>query len=295
MVNKNNYIDEPTINKNIIKEIILIDPSCSTSKGYAVVLARKNDIGIYRIYKDGCDIITDMGSTKPGKVGNIRHLAITPVGSGSDKSQIIALITEEDEILITDSQLTLGKAVKFCIGEKLLGKLDWCGANSVAIITEEKIILIGSNKAKAEFNIEFKNGFHVYNEVDGLKVFTEDSCYFIEKVPIPIEKISTMLSMEPSAQMISAFQKYLTNDPRTEDILKGIKEDSKANIIRGIKDLLKAATYEFKPIHQKYLLKAASFANNFLVNGEYDAEEIVSVLQRIRLINQLHVPKVIYC
>lgn len=273
----------------------------SSSGDYEVVFPNP-DGGLYRIYSGRFEILTELGGGKGVDLRVVKKLATTPFIPKSKKPQIMAILTESEEIIIAECKLETGKTVKFLIdddSDEVIEGIEWCADESAVILYNTRIVLVGPNNIKAVFdfndskfdNRDFK-GYYAYNEIDGMRVLTNDTAYFLEKVPASVEKAFDVVSTDSSAQIISAYQKYTAGDPGAEDVLKGVKEDTKSSLADGIRELVNAATYEFEPENQKYLLKAASFAKNFISPGEFNAEEFVATLKNLRIVNQLHVPKV---
>ncbi len=281
-------IDELTLITEIIEEIQVIDPAFSDSGDVEVLFPRK-DGGLYRIADGTAEPIDTIGGLG---LGNVLKMALTPMHAGELKTQFLAIYVESDEMFICECKVKTGKVAKFPIEDGPPEAVVWCGADSAALAYADKVVLVGPNNAKAEFYIESFKGFYCYGEVDGIRVMTNGNCQFIEKVPVAIESAFATASPDPSAQIINAYQKYLAGDPRAEDALKSIKEDAKSSLPEGIKTLITAATAEFEPEYQKYLLKAASFAKNFISPGEFNSEDFVLTLKHLRIVNQLHVQKV---
>jgi len=273
--------------------LVIIDPEMSSSEELEVIFPLKEGVGIHRMYKDTHEIINAIGPYESITLGNIKSIAITCLWSDK-KNQVLAMLNKDNEVIIAQSKLKGGKATKFMIDECENTKIEWCGVDSAVLIYPNKVLLIGSSDTKVEIPIESNKGFHVCNEIDGLRILTSDFSYFLERVPNEVEKVLSALSSEASAQIITAYQKYLTNNPNAESLLREIKEESIPNFITAIREILNAATHELDIEHQKYLIKAASFAKNFLVDGEYNAKEIVLILDKLRLLNQLHKPKVVH-
>ena len=300
---------EPTVTRSLITEIIVIDPSMSSSTDYEVLFPHPDD-GLYRIYSGKHELLTELGTGRGINLRKVVRLAATPFRPKVKKQQLLAILTESEtgtepeEIIIAECKLETGKTVKFLIdedSEETIEGIVWCSSESAVLLYGSRIVLVGPNNIKAVFDFndskfdtkDFK-GFYAYNEVDGMRILTNDTAYFLEKVPSSVEKAFDVVSTDPSAQIISAYQKYTAGDPGAEDVLKGVKEDAKSSLSDGINELVRAATYEFDPDNQKYLLKAASFAKNFISPGEFNAEDFVMTLKDLRIVNQLHVPKVIY-
>ena len=286
-------LDDPVLTREYISEIIVIDPSTSDSKGLEVIFPNP-DGGLYRIFSGKYETIHRLSTETHNDLGIVKKLSVTPPNAGNKKMQLLAILNDENDIIIMESQLETGKAVKFNINDDPPEGICWCSIDSVVLIYLDRLVVVGPNDAKAEFMIEATRGFYACTEIDGMRVLSNDTTYFVEKVPSAIEKSFELASTESSSLIITAYQKYLAGDPRAEDVLKGVKEDEKSSLAEGIKELISAATYEFEPEYQKYLLKAASFAKNFISPGEFNAEDFVRILKDLRIVNQLHVSKVYF-
>lgn len=251
-------------------------------------------------------MLNELGYTKPIDLGVVNKLAVTPLNAGEKdkkKKQLLAILNDTEDVIVAKwgPNLESIEAKRYKVeddSDETPEGITWCAADTVVLTYRTRLVLVGKDATAvfdltdSKFDIRDFKGYCTYNEVDGLRVLTNDNVYFLERVVDTVNKAFDVVSIEASAQILSAYQKYLVGDPGAEEVLKGVKEDANSNLSNGIKDLITAATYEFEPEHQKYLLKAASFAKNFISPGEFNAEEFVRTLKDLRIVNQLHVPKV---
>lgn len=302
MVLSTHTIDEPTATVEIIRQIAVIDAKASGSKELEIVFPKSGGEGLHRVSKNKCELMDALGPSKNLMVGTVTKVAVTPVAvkkiaSKKTNIQFLALFNEEEKITVAMANLDSGKATQFDAGEGSDAALEWCGTDSVVLVYEDKLVLVGNSESKADFDIEHSeivNGFYVRNEVDGLRIFTNKSSFFVEKVSGALQSVmgESMGSKSASAAIILSYQKFLSEDPRAEDTLEGIKEDPQMNLADGVEELLEAARGEFHTDHQMYLIRAASFSKNFLPPGDFDSGKIVETINELRILNQLRLPKV---
>nr|AVN98120.1 Vps16 [Castula fusca] len=285
-----NCLEQKLLIIESIEEIIVLDSSISSSKNIEVIFPRKEG-GIFHIKNGMCNAFMTLGNEAPITIGNVKKLSVTPLSSINVKNKLVAFINEEEDLILSECNLEAGKAVKFTLSndDGMPESLHWCG--DLALAYEDKVVIMDRN-SKIEFPIKSSKGFACFSEADGIRVFTCEECYFIERVPAPVEKALGPNSSDASSKIIAAYQKYLKGESNAEDIIKGIKDDGES-VSDSLKTLISAATSEFYPEYQKYLLKAASFGKNFIPPSEFDATELVAVVNHLRIVNQLHVPKVI--
>jgi len=317
-------LGEPVMSKERIKEIVVIDPLMSSYKQFEVLFPSAKG-KLYRLHAEGFEVIDTLGIEKPVKLRRVKKIAITPFEPSKHKQQVLAILTEtgkrpakRQEIIIAQCNFENGKATKTSlrsISEESIQGISWCGSDSVVLLYETRLEILSKDNTTAVFDfndskLQITNftGYYLYNEIDGMRVLTNEHTFFIERVPEYTKKASDLMGRDSSALILNGYQKWMRKDPGAGEMLQEIKEEGEKeeekkgekkeeekgeeNLLNGIQELIKAATHEFDPEYQKYLLKGASFAKNFLSFGTYDADEFVAVLRNLRIINQLRAPKV---
>ena len=280
-------VEEP-----LVREIVVLDKSISES-GELEVLFPHEEQGLYRISGESVTTIERIGK-KSVEIGKVVRMVLSPPGCEEVKGQFLAMFNEDMDVVLSESKVESGISLAFKPEEdEIPDAVVWCGGSSPALVYTGRLVLCGPNNAKGEFNIEPPKSFFCQSEVDGIRILGNLVSHFIEKVPAAVEKAFTTLNLDPSSAIIKAYQMYLNSDPQAEEHLKNAKEENKNSLAEGIKTLIKAATAEFSSENQKFLLKAASFAKNFIPPGDFNAEEFVDTLKDLRIVNQLHVPKVV--
>lgn len=108
------------------------------------------------------------------------------------------------------------------------------------------------------------------NEVDGLKIISNDGLYFLE--PIDYDNVvKTFIKLENETSnaslILEAYSKYLKKDPVCFEMIT----DKKINLNDGIEKLIKIAQKECNKLDWvQHFLKAIGFAMSYLT--DYDAK-----------------------
>ncbi len=283
--------DVRLLDSPLIRQIVVLDKKVSESAELEVLFPHE-ERGLYRIVGENASVIEKFGK-KEVEIGKVLRMVLSPPGCEEVKGQFLALYNDAHDVLLCEGKVETGMALSFSPEEDDEPEaVVWCGGSSPALVYEDRVVLCGPNSAKGEFSIESHKGFYCQSEIDGIRVLANLASHIIEKVPPAVAKAFTTLSLDAASIILSAYQKYLNADPQAEERLKSAKEENKSSFVEGIKTLIKAATAEFDTENQKFLLKAASFAKNFIPPGDFNAEEFVDTLKDLRIVNQLHVQKV---
>lgn len=289
-----------TVSKERVREIVVIDPSMSAHNNFEVIFP-KPDGGLYRIYSGGFEVIDKLGTKDLIELGRVLKLAISPFERSIKKRQILAILTDAGEVIIAECDFDSGKATRSRIDNFSSDPpegITWCGSGAVVLLYQSKLTILGKSAsgtfdfADPKLRTKGFRGYYLQNEVDGMRVLTNQYTYFIERVANSTKRVLDPTKTEPSVQIINAYHKWLKKDPGADSAIKGVKEEGEEKLLSGVEDLVDAATHEFDPEFQKYLLKVASFGKNFLPMGKFDADRFVQALKDLRIVNQLHVSKV---
>jgi len=96
-------------------------------------------------------------------------------------------------------------------------QIMWCAEDCIAICHQKSIFLIGPNNIMKQINFDIKSSkseshpnLHLVQEVDGIRIITDDGCEFLQKVNEDLKNAISPLSVEPARKLIDAFRvRYL--------------------------------------------------------------------------------------
>ena len=166
-----------------------------------------------------------------------------------------------------------------------------CGGRFIMILNAKNKTIYYKNTEKVFPNIGLKHQLmYCFTEVDGLRVITHDSLFFISKVTKELFQSCYDFSNHSSKKLLNVYKLALRKNPNCDKELRAIFD----KLGDAILTLLSAASriiyfdnnHDNKKI-QFLLLKAAQYGKNFVQNINYDL--FVQYCKEIRVINNLHV------
>ncbi|EFX02190.1 vacuolar protein sorting [Grosmannia clavigera kw1407] len=240
----------------------LISPSHTLSRSVEVLLS----IGqtIYVVDAMDCeDRFLD--------VGPFVHIAVSPNG------KYVALYTGTGvaHVVTSDFQTRLSEhQSKSKIPPKYL---QWCGNDAVVIAWEDEIHVVGPGGSVASFFYDAR--IHVVQDIDGVRVITNGTCDFLQKVPEVTEDVFRFGTESPASILLDAVEQLEAQSPKADDNIQLIRP----NLTEAVDTCVNASSQEFNTHWQKQLLKAASFGKSVL--DIYNSDDFVEMCDTLRVLN----------
>ncbi|KAL8417667.1 hypothetical protein RB594_001354 [Gaeumannomyces avenae] len=204
-------------------------------------------------------------------IGPFSHVAVSPNG------KFAALYTPAGHVhvITCDFQTRLSEHdLKSRIPPKYV---SWCGNDAVVVAWEDEIHLVGPGAAAATFMYDGR--IHVVQDHDGVRVLTNESCDFIQKVPDVTEEVFRLGTESPASILLDAVGQLEMQSPKADDNIQLIR----GNLTEAVDTCVSAAGQEFSVHWQKQLLKAASFGKSVL--DIYNSDDFVDMCETLRVLN----------
>lgn len=240
----------------------IIPPAYTLSRSVEAVLAADSTI-----------MIVDASEAQDRKLQNgpFRHLSVSPNG------KFIALYTDTGKVWVISSDFE-NRLTEYDSRVKTPPKdLQWCGNNAVALAWEDEVHLVGPNGSATKHY--YDSFVHLSPDVDGIRIFTNDVCEFIQKVPDVSEEVFRLGSTSPASVLLDAVDQLEKKSPKADDNIQLIR----ANLDEAVDTCIRAAGNEFSIRWQKQLLKAASYGKSVL--DLYNSDEFVDMCEILRVLN----------
>ena len=170
-----------------------------------------------------------------------------------------------------------------------------CGKRFILLINIKNKTLIYKMIEKDSHIAMLNSKFmHCISEIDGLRIITNSSIFFISKVSKELYETCFPFSSSSSRKLLNAYKSSCEKNPDCDMIIRQIAND----LPKAIKTLEISAANLFwleknqsknnknKQI-QIYLLKAAQFGKCFVQQGEFNFDRFVDSCKNIRIINNL--------
>ena len=242
-------------------------------------------------------------------LGNIVSLAISP-----SKNQI-ALLNSESSVFFFHSTLDLDlskfprmkvkynpspdskEAISYKPGHQFL----FCGEDAVCLIGQLNILLLNAFDKTIEYKINETEDLNppsedfyfckCISEIDGLRIVTGKSVYFIKKVP---NELNQILGKEdtPTKKLLKVYNGSITKEGNSEMEIREISSElgnaiNKLQIAAAHIYWLDKDIYKEKKNIQLYILNAAQFGKSFISKDDFDFDKFVETCKDIRIINNL--------
>ncbi|KAG5421669.1 vps16 [Candida metapsilosis] len=189
-------------------------------------------------------------------------------------------------------------------------QVTWCGNDAIALSLKDEIKLIGPEQQSISFfyDIDEDDDFDLDNLLskdsgrndlqytipliqtlsDGLRVVTGDKVQFLCRVPEKTVAMYQIGSNSPSSILADCINKFSSNAAKAHANITLLKSDDVLAIAMG--DALQVALDELDTTWQKRALKAVSFGKVY-AEGAFDADNYLSVINTIKVLNQLRAPE----
>ncbi|KAL9655445.1 hypothetical protein ABK040_016858 [Willaertia magna] len=213
----------------------------------------------------------------------------------SPSGDAIATFNESGCLWVVKSDFTENHAEFDTQSKNPPSQIAWCGEDSVCLYWEPDqinnregnvslLLMIGPNGDYSTFT--YDSPIHLVTENDGVRVITNDTCEFLQRVPDANFDIFKIGSLTPSAMLYDA---YIEFEKKNASSIRNIRA-IKAKLPGAVKSCLEAAVNEFDASLQKSLLRAASYGKSFC--EDFDHSEFVSTCKMLRVMNAIRDPSI---
>lgn len=155
----------------------VIPPTESLSRSVEVLLA----IGP-TIYVVDAGEAEDRGLDK----GPFQHVSVSPNG------QFVALYTDDGKVWVVSSDFQRRLSEYDTKSRTVPKDMQWCGNDCVALAWEDEVHLVGPNGSAAKYI--YDGWVHLVPDYDGIRLFTNDVCEFLQKVSGKAESCDTKVA-----------------------------------------------------------------------------------------------------
>jgi hypothetical protein len=254
----------------------VIPEEYSTCGSLEILLSVPHSKTIYFVSKSRC---------LDGKVnyGPFPQMAASPSG------ETIATFSASGTLRVSKSDLNTIYAefdTKSSVPPK---QIAWVGEDSVCLYWEPEqlnrdtslLLMFGPNGSLQKFS--YDGPLFLCTEVDGLRIFSNSECEFLQRVPAPVYDIFKIGSDTASANLFDSFSEF--------DRSNRINMTSMSNISKqlphAVTECLAAATHEMEASSQRKLLRAAEFGKAFCteLNTFENTKLFMNTCKTIRVLN----------
>jgi vacuolar protein sorting-associated protein 16 len=203
--------------------------------------------------------------------GPFKHVSVSP------NCRFAALYTEDGKVWVVGSDFQNKYSEYDSKAKTTPTQIYWCGNDSVVLAWEDEIHMVGPNGVAKKF--VYDDQVHVVPDVDGVRLFTNEACEFLHKVPDALEEVFKVGSTAPSSVLLDSIELLEKKSPKADENIQRIK----SSLPDAVETCIRAAGHEFDHNLQKQLLRAASFGKSVL--DLYSSDEFVDMCEDLRVLN----------
>ncbi|KAH7096912.1 vacuolar protein sorting-associated protein 16 [Auriculariales sp. MPI-PUGE-AT-0066] len=210
--------------------------------------------------------------------GPFFHIAPSPNGKR------LALLTAANVLWVVTSDF-LNSLIEFDVnaasgnssgGVASVRYVQWCGDDAVLLGLDGLTLLVGPGPSMQYF---YTSSTFAVSEIDGVRIFSSDSCDFIQKVPKAALTMFLPGSTDPSAILYDSWFLFSQRSPRADEAVRHIRPD----LASAVDACVDVAGWEWSVRVQRNLLNAAKYGRAFL--DSYNPTDFVLLAKRSKFLH----------
>lgn len=186
------------------------------------------------------------------------------------------------------------KEILECLTFPNVSQFLWCGEEGLVICSRRFVLLVTLANTLFQFKIITRKlnkmgeaqYIHCLTEIDGLRVITNDSVFFIDKVTSEINDTCYYCSDAPPKKLIIAYNSSEEKRPECDQQLRELMNES-SDLGEAVLMLVKAAAQTWRRDIQKIMLEAAHYGKVFLSKDIFNYHEFMFICKDIRILNNI--------
>ncbi|XP_022759131.1 protein VACUOLELESS1-like isoform X2 [Durio zibethinus] len=253
--------------------MVVVEPKYTVS-GNVEVLAGIGD-GILTVDEDGVHRVEGEAVQGP-----VQKMVVSWDG------KYLAIFTHDGRILVTDINFE-GVLLEYnCESALPPEQLAWCGLDSVLLYWDDTPLLMVGPRGDP-LHYFYDEPLVLIPECDGVRILSNTSMDFLQRVPDSTVSIFKIGSTSPAALLYDALDHFDRRSAKADENLRLIR----SSLPEAVEACIDAAGHEFDVSRQRTLLRAASYGQAFCSNFQRD--RIQEMCKTLRVLNALLTPSVL--
>ncbi|GLT74040.1 hypothetical protein SLA2020_458610 [Shorea laevis] len=196
----------------------------------------------------------------------------------------LALFTHDGRILVTDINFK-GVLLEYsCESALPPEQLSWCGLDSVLLYWDDMLLMVGPHGDPVRYF--YDEPVVLIPECDAVRILTNSSMEFLQRVPDSTVSIFKIGSTSPAALLYDALDHFDRRSAKADENLRLIR----LSLPEAVEFCIDAAGHEFDVSRQRTLLRAASYGQAFCSNFQRD--RIQEICKTLRVLNAVRDPEI---
>lgn len=242
--------------------VAVIDPRYTMSGNVEVLLG----VG------DRVVAVDDEGTQDLGReIAPLQRMAISLNG------KFVAAFTHDGRLVVLPTDFHTVILEYHCESALPPQQIAWCGVDSVLLYWDETLLVVGPNGDP--INYTYDEPIVLIPECDGVRILSNSSMEFLQRVPDSTVSIFQIGSTSPAALLYDALDHFDKQSPKADENLRLVR----SSLPEAVEACIDAAGHEFDVARQRTLLRAASYGRAFC--SQFPRERFQDMCKTLRVLN----------
>ncbi|URE32371.1 vacuolar protein sorting-associated protein 16 [Musa troglodytarum] len=243
--------------------VAVIDPQYTMSGNVEVLLGVGDHVLL--VEEDG---VQQLGVG----VGPFQKMAV------SQNGKYLATFTHDGRLLVILTDFSKIIFEYTCESALPPEQISWCGLDSVLLYWDEReLLMVGPNGNPVSYL--YDEPIRLIPECDGVRILSNSSMEFLQRVPDSTVSIFQVGSTLPAALLYDALEHFDRCSSKADENLRLIR----SSLAEAVETCIDAAGHEFDVSRQRTLLRAASYGRAFC--SQFPRDHFQEMCKILRVLN----------
>ncbi|XP_059629226.1 protein VACUOLELESS1 [Cornus florida] len=242
--------------------VAVIEPQHTMSENVEVLLGVEDHVLL--VEEDG---VQQLGAG----VGPLQKMVVSRNG------KLLASFTHDGRLLVMSTDFSKIIFEYSCESALPPEQLAWCGMDSVLLYWDDMLLMVGPFGDPVRYL--YDEPIILIPEFDGVRILSNTSMEFLQRVPDSTESIFKIGSTLPAALLYDALDHFDRRSAKADENLRLIR----SSLPEAVEACIDAAGHEFDLSRQRTLLRAASYGQAFCSHSQRDCFQ--EMCRTLRVLN----------
>lgn len=208
----------------------------------------------------------------------VQKMAVSPSGN------FVACFTHDGRLVVNNMDFSNPVIDQNCESALPPEQIAWCGMDSILLYWDDMLLMVAPQAEPVRYF--YDEPLVLIPECDGVRILSNTSMEFLQRVPSSTECIFTIGSTSPAALLYDALDHFDRRSAKADENLRLIR----SSLPEAVEACIDAAGHEFEFTRQRTLLRAASYGQAFCSN--FHRDRIQEMCKTLRVLNAVRDPEI---
>ncbi|XP_010271337.1 PREDICTED: protein VACUOLELESS1 [Nelumbo nucifera] len=195
----------------------------------------------------------------------------------SRNGKLLASFTHDGRVLVISTDFSKIIFEYNCESALPPEQLAWCGMDSVLLYWDDVLLMVGPYGDPVRYL--YDEPIILIPESDGVRILSNTSMEFLQRVPDSTVSIFKIGSTLPAALLYDALEHFDKRSAKADENLRLIR----SSLPEAVEACIDAAGHEFDTSRQRTLLRAASYGQAFC--SQFQRDRLQEMCKTLRVLN----------